>query len=333
MKIHFTSRTLLITGAAIVIAIVSLAILGLSNRVDKKTKLPPSKPIISENGEKIEFKENSPGLEIIQTKEIGKDGEFINVDAPARLIASTSPSVSGGERIILFESAELNDLYVGYVHSRNSLVRSIKNFERITDMFKHRVATEKDLIEAETQRNNDQAELAEFEGKLRAIGLNPALLGKSGAQSAWIISDVPESQLSKLKKGKRVKVRFSSFPSEEWSGTAEALGDNVDPMTRTVKVRIVISNAGYKLKPGMFANVKFPEDTANDTVVVPFNAIVTVEGQNYVFVEEAPHEFVRREVTLGISTTDRVNVIEGLTKGDRVVVQGSILLKGLSFGF
>lgn len=145
MKIHFTSRTLLITGAAIVIAIVSLAILGLSNRTDKKAKLPPSKPIISENGEKIEFKENSPGLEIIQTKEIGKDGEFINVDAPARLIASTSPSVSGGERIILFESAELNDLYVGYVHSRNSLVRSIKNFERITDMFKHRVATEKDL--------------------------------------------------------------------------------------------------------------------------------------------------------------------------------------------
>lgn len=201
MKIHFTRRTLLITGAAVVIAIVSIAILALSGRGDKKTKLPPSKPIILENGEKIEFKENSPGLEIIKTKEIGKDGEFINVDAPARLIASTSPSVSGGERIILFESSDLNDLYVGYVHSRNSLARSIKNYERIKDMFKHRVATEKDLIEAETQQNNDQAELAEYEGKLRAVGLNPALLGKSSAQSAWIISDVPESQLSKLKKG------------------------------------------------------------------------------------------------------------------------------------
>ncbi|EMJ95001.1 hypothetical protein LEP1GSC198_1926 [Leptospira kirschneri str. JB] len=59
MKIHFTSRTLLVTAAAVVIAIVSLAILGLSNRADKKTKLPPSKPIISENGEKIEFKEKS----------------------------------------------------------------------------------------------------------------------------------------------------------------------------------------------------------------------------------------------------------------------------------
>ncbi|XDD51694.1 efflux RND transporter periplasmic adaptor subunit [Leptospira sp. WS92.C1] len=333
MNLHLNKRTILITGSAALIAIISLAIMALSNRGDKKPKLPPSKPIVTENGERIEFKENSPGLEIIKSKEIGKDGEFINVDAPARLIASSSPSMSGGEKIILFESADLNDLYVGYIHARNSLNRSVKNHERIKDMFKHRVATEKDLVEADTQQNNDEAELAEYEGKLRAVGLNPALLSKSGAQSAWIISDVPESQLSKLKKGKRVKVRFSSFPSDEWTGTAEALGDNVDPMTRTVKVRIVISNAGFKLKPGMFANVKFPEDTAGDTVVVPFNAIVTVEGQNYVFVEESPHEFTRREVTLGISSMDRVNVIEGLTKGDRVVVEGSILLKGLSFGF
>lgn len=211
MKIHFTRRTFLITGAAAVIAIVSLAILALSSRGDKKTKLAPSKPIVSENGERIEFKENSPGLEIIKTKVIGTDGEFVNVDAPARLIASTSPSVSGEERIILFESSELNDLYVGYVHSRNSFTRSVKNYERIKDMFKHRVATEKDLIEAETQQNNDQAELAEYEGKLRAVGLNPALLGKSGAQSAWIISDVPESQLSKLKKENGLRFDFPLF--------------------------------------------------------------------------------------------------------------------------
>ncbi|TGL95497.1 efflux RND transporter periplasmic adaptor subunit [Leptospira barantonii] len=332
MKLPINKRVLVLCLVAGAIFIGIIAIMGLGNGA-KKTKLPPNKPIIGENGERIEFKEGSPGLQIIKVMEIGKQGDFVSVEAPARLIASTSPSNSGGERIILFESADLNDLYVGYIHAKNSLNRSIKNHNRIKDMFKHRVATEKDLIEAETEENNDTAELAEFEGKLRAVGLNPALLRSAGGQSAWIISDVPESQLSKLKKGKKVKVRFSSFPSQEWSGTAEALGDNVDPMTRTVKVRIVINNVDYKLKPGMFASVKFPEDTNSDTVVVPFNSIVTVEGQNYVFVEESPHEFTRREVTLGISSMDRVNVIEGLTRGDRVVVEGSILLKGLSFGF
>lgn len=83
----------------------------------------------------------------------------------------------------------------------------------------------------------------------------------------------------------------------------------------------------------MFATVKFPEETGSDSVVIPFNSVVTVEGKNYVFVEETPREFFRREVVLGISTRERVNVLEGLTKGDRVVVEGAILLKGLSFGF
>ncbi|TGL29723.1 HlyD family efflux transporter periplasmic adaptor subunit [Leptospira koniambonensis] len=320
---------LIVLVAAISVSIVSFTL----NKGGKKNALRPQKAIVHDHGERIEFKENSPGLEIVKSAEIGKPGEFVNVEAPARLIATTSPSVSDSEQIVLFESAELNDLYVGYVHAKNSLNRSRKNLDRIKDMFKHRVATEKDLIEAETEVNNDEAEFAEFEGKLRAVGLNPALIKKAAGQTAWIISDVPESQLSNLQKGKRVKVVFNSFPNQEWNGTAEALGDNVDPFTRTVKVRIAIKNEGYRLKPGMFATVKFPEETGGDSVVIPFNSVVTVESKNYVFVEETPHEFFRREVVLGISTRERVNVLEGLTKGDRVVVEGAILLKGLSFGF
>ncbi|EPG67422.1 HlyD family efflux transporter periplasmic adaptor subunit [Leptospira wolffii] len=320
---------LIVAVAAISASIVSLGF----NKSAKKTAARPQKAIVHDKGERIEFKENSPGLEIIKSAEIGKQGEFVNVEAPARLIATTAPSVSNGDQIVLFESAELNDLYVGYVHAKNSLNRSRKNLDRIKDMFKHRVATEKDLVEAETEVNNDEAEFAEFEGKLRAVGLNPALLAKAASQTAWIISDVPESQLSNLQKGKRVKVVFSSFPNNEWNGTAEALGDNVDPYTRTVKVRIAIKNEGYRLKPGMFAVVRFPEETGGNSVVIPFTSVVTIEGKNYVFVEESPGDFFRREVVLGISTRERVNVLEGLTKGDRVVVEGAILLKGLSFGF
>ncbi|TGK35513.1 HlyD family efflux transporter periplasmic adaptor subunit [Leptospira gomenensis] len=332
MKLIFSRRTILIAGSAVIIAIVSLAIWGLSRR-SKPTILPPTKAIVHDKGEWIEFKENSPGLEIVKSSEIGKEGEFVEVEAPARLIASASPSMTGGEKIILFESADLNDLYVGYIHSKNSLNRSRKNLERIRDMFKHRVATEKDLIEAETEAENDAAELAEFEGKLRAVGLNPAELRTAGPMSAWIICDVPESQLQSLKKGKKVKLKFSSFPEKPWTGTAEALGDNVDPTTRTVKVRILIKNEGYVLKPGMFATVRFPEDRNGETVVIPFTSIITVEGKNYVFVEEAPREFYKREVILGTSGEERVTVLEGLSKGDRVVVEGTILLKGLSFGF
>ncbi|WP_167884192.1 efflux RND transporter periplasmic adaptor subunit [Leptospira idonii] len=332
MKNQLSKRSFLFLGAGAFVIILSVTLFALT-RGTKKVPHPPEKAVVHDNGERIEFKPNSPGLEIVKASVIGGGGEFVNLEAPARLIASTSPSVSGGSRIILFESAELNDLYVGYVHAKNKVYRSRKNLSRIQDMFKHRVATEKDLVESETDVGNDAAELAEFEGKLRAVGLNPSELATAGNKKAWIISDVPESQISNLKRGKRVTVKFSSFPDEIWEGQAEAIGDNVDPYTRTAKVRIEIINKDYRLKPGMFGVVKFPEETADNTVILPFNSIVTVEGKNYVFVEHEPLNFVRKEVVLGVSTKDVVNIIDGVKQGDRVVIQGSILLKGLSFGF
>ncbi|GBF50207.1 AcrA-like membrane protein [Leptospira ryugenii] len=325
-------KTLIILSVAIGVILISLTVWALSKPAKEKV-VHPEKAIAYDQGKRIEFKANSPGLGIIKTAIVGGGGEFVSLEAPARILAVASPSVSNGNRIVLFESSELNDLYVGFVHSKNKAHRSRKNLNRIQDMFKHRVATEKDLVEAETDLGNDVAELAEFEGKLRAQGLNPSELSTGGINKAWIISDIPESQISSLQKGKKVKVNFASFPDEDFVGWAEAVGDNVDPMTRTAKMRIAITNTGYKLKPGMFGTVKFPEETKDDSVVLPYTAIVTVEGRNYVFVEEKPLTFFRREVVLGVSTKERVNIIEGLKLGESVVIQGSILLKGLSFGF
>ncbi|MDZ4725400.1 MAG: efflux RND transporter periplasmic adaptor subunit [Leptospira sp.] len=325
-------RSLIILIASLTIIILSITIYALT-RSPKKVAHHPEKAVAHENGLRIEFKPNSPGLEIVKSAVIGGGGEFVSLEAPARIIASASPSVSSGTRIILFESAELNDLYVGYVHSKNKVHRSRKNMNRIQDMFKHRVATEKDLVEVETELGNDSAELAEFEGKLRAQGLNPNELAGGGMNKSWVISDIPESQMTSLKRGKKVKVVFASFPDEDFIGMAEAVGDNVDPLTRTAKMRIAITNTGYRLKPGMFGTVKFPEETKNDSVVLPYSSIVTVEGKNYVFVEETPLNFHRREVVLGVSTKEKVNIIDGLRIGEKVVVEGSILMKGLSFGF
>jgi len=324
------AKILLISGVVLIVIAVLFLVFSKSAKPAHKH---PEKAEVFDDGLRIVFKPNSPGLEIVRSTVIGGGGEFVSLEAPARLIASTSPSVSNGARIILFESAELNDLYVGYVHAKNKLHRSNKNLNRIKDMFVHRVATEKDLVESETDAGNDAAELAEFEGKLRAQGLNPSELSTAGSLKAWIITDVPESQISTLKKGRKVKVVFASFPDEEFIGTAEAIGDNVDPLTRTAKMRIIVVNEKYRLKPGMFGVVKFPEQTGGDSVVLPYTAIVTVEGKNYVFVEEKPLTFKRREVVLGISTKERVNIIEGLSPGEKVAIQGSILLKGLSFGF
>lgn len=326
------------TRARLIVFLAGLAfLLTFTTLLTRKTKNAPNpfpeKPSVSAGGSKIEFQEGSPGLEMIKIVEIDRNGNFINVHSPARLIASTAASVSGSDSLVVFESPEIQELYRRYLRSKNVLNYSNKNPKRIRDTFQHKVADKKDLMEPESDVENAPAELAEFEGKLRALGLNPSMLSEARSNVAWIVGDVPESQLHNLKNGTDVELKFSSFPNEVWRGKAEALGDNVDPITRTVKVRITIVNADRKLKPGMYATVKFPESLNSGTIILPAIAAVSVEGKTYVFLEGKPGEFFRREVTLGISNEDVVSVLEGLAKGERVVVDGAILLKGLSFGF
>ncbi len=315
------------------LGIIAISTYFICNKKSKKIiQHVDQRPKVSEEGHKITFPPTSPGLQQIEVSKFNKTSEFISVGAPARIIASVSSSVGNRGRIVLFESPEINTLYANYQQSRNSLNRTSKNLARIKDMYQNQVATMKDMIEAETDYGNAKAEFSETEGKLRALGFNPVELGSVKSNTIILISDIPESDLVNVSKGKQVKITFTSFPNEKFVGRSDAVGDNVDPLTRTVKVRVSMPNKGNQFKPGMYAHIEFSEK-GNASAVIPYTSIVTVEGNTYVFVQTEPGVFVRRKIVLGSSGIDKVGVISGLEIGEDVVTKGAILLKGLSFGF
>lgn len=308
------------------------AMAAATNCKEKKPEKPKwVNPEVLDNGEKIFFPEGAAGRERIKTSKFGVGKEFIQIQAPARVLASISTSVSGG-RIVLFESPELNTTYASYVRARNQYHRSSKNLGRIRDMYKLEVATEKDTIEAEAEAGNSHAEVAEAEAKLRAVGFNPRDLGRSQGSVVWVIADISESKLDTTKRGKKVKLIFNSFPDVDYHGTIEAIGDNIDPATRTVKVRIVLPNKKSLLKPGMFAQAQFADDHRAG-LVLPFTSIFTVEAESFAFIETEANTFVRKKIVIGNSNADYVEILEGLKKGDTVVTEGVMLLKGLSVGY
>ena len=109
----------------------------------KKAHVEPPKnyrPVITEEGVRIKFDPDSPGLIQIKVSKFGEGEGFISIAAPSRVIASISTSVSGG-RIVLFESPDINGIYASYQVSKTSLIRSTKNLNRVQDMFKNQVAT------------------------------------------------------------------------------------------------------------------------------------------------------------------------------------------------
>ena len=147
-----------------------------------------------------------------------------------------------------------------------------------------------------------------------------------------MICDVPENELSEIKKGSSCIVQFTAFPNETFNGKVDAIADMTDETTRMVKLRITLNNNGGKFKAGMFATVSFGISQGKN-INVNKTSIITIQAKNYVFIKKNDTTFERREVTIGDQVGDRIIIFSGLEKGETVAVKGVMQLKGLSFGY
>ncbi|HVZ39127.1 MAG TPA: efflux RND transporter periplasmic adaptor subunit [Candidatus Kapabacteria bacterium] len=255
------------------------------------------------------------------------------VTAPARVVAGVSESLgSGSGPILIFDTPDLTSLYSTFTQSRAALEKSRTALARVQDLYQHQAATGKELSEAETDVATTRAAIAEVEAKIRMAGFNPDEFQRARAGTAWVISDVPETLLDQVKRGETSTICFASFPGEKFSGRVEAVGDAVDNTTRTVKVRIALANPEGRLKPGMFAQAAFGQ-TAGGVLAVPQSSVITVLGRHYVFVRSGVHDYRRRPVELGRQVGDSLIVTDGLQAGDELVTEGTMFLKGISFGY
>ena len=141
----------------------------------------------------------------------------------------------------------------------------------------------------------------------------------------WIDANVFEKDLERVRRGQEVKVSVPAFPGVTFSGRVILVSSVVDPETRSVKVRTEVANADGRLKPDMFANVQIITDLHRTAISIPQSAVLDDGGKSVVFVSEGSG-YVKRGVNLGIQGNGRVEIIEGLQAGDKVVVKGNYLL-------
>src|SRR5882724_1340671 len=139
------------------------------------------------------------------------------------------------------------------------------------------------------------------------------------ASRVWIDANVFEKDLERVRRGQQVKVSVPAFPGATFSGRVILVSSVVDPETRSVKVRTEVAN------PDMFANVQIITDLHRTAISIPQSAVLDDGGKSVVFVSEGS-SYVKRGVNLGIQSNGRVEIIEGLQAGDKVVVKGNYLL-------
>ena len=157
------------------------------------------------------------------------------------------------------------------------------------------------------------------------VGTDANLFKIIDTSRVWIDADVFEKDLARVRNGQGVKVTTTAFPGTTFSGRVIFIDTVVNPDSRTVKVRTEVPNPDGRLKPDMFCNVEIITDVNGTAISVPQAAVLDDSGKKIVFVAEG-NGYKSRQVQLGIQSGDRVEVIDGLKAGDRVVTKGNYLL-------
>jgi cobalt-zinc-cadmium efflux system membrane fusion protein len=148
----------------------------------------------------------------------------------------------------------------------------------------------------------------------------------------WLQLDVAESELPSLKRGQELRICSGAYPDKTFEGQVQNIGDELNPDTRTVKVQCVVENPDRLLKAGMYVMVDVVMDlgqTAGAGVEVPAKAIFMRENQYYLFIQQSPCQYQRQQVKVGTEQDGKVPVFEGVTAGQKVVTEGSLLLQSL----
>ena len=139
--------------------------------------------------------------------------------------------------------------------------------------------------------------------------------------------NVYEKDLAGIKLGLKVLVKSVAYPEKTFEGKLVYISPSVDEKTRTIKIRVDVSNKEHLLKFGMFVTADILIESKDPYYVIPQKAVHFVNGKRVVFVKTADEEFRAREVKIAEETKDEVAVSDGLCEGDSVVIKESFLLK------
>jgi len=144
--------------------------------------------------------------------------------------------------------------------------------------------------------------------------------------SVWVLADVFEEQAQWMKDGLAAKVRTPFLPGAERGGVVEYVYPTIDPVTRTLKVRLRFDNLDEALKPNMYAEVSISGRASANVLSIPRDALIRSGRSERVILALGDGRFSPVEVRAGVESGERVEILSGLEEGQDIVVSGQFLI-------
>jgi cobalt-zinc-cadmium efflux system membrane fusion protein len=285
----------------------------------------------------------------------------------SRIIVSPGENVHAGQALLYVASPDFSQLRATYLKANASFKLADREYARSKDLYDHHAIAEKDLIAAESARNQAEADLQASEQALHVLGFKnpdqvvqtrvspelpvlapisgevverlvaPGQVLQAGATQAftisnmsvvWVLANVYQQDLPYVRVGDPVEISTDSYPGTIFHGKISYVAAALDPTTRTLQARIDVKNPGEKLKNNMYVTAQVQAGKINNAITIP-NASVLRDSENepFVYILAGQNQFARRGVTLGQTTEQTTEITSGLAPGDRVAANGSLFLQ------
>lgn len=277
--------------------------------------------------------------------------------------ADLGQEVRPGGVLAVLESSDVGQTRGDLERASANRETARRNFEREERLFKQQITPQKEMLEAEGAYRTAQADYRSAAARLSAVGASGGkgatftlaspvggtvvernaspgqsvgpytnLFTVADLRNLWITVDVYESDLSRIHRGSNAVVVPNALPDQPFTGRVTYAGGVVDTASRTVKVRVEVSNEALRLRPGMFAQVRIqtPASAAGGGVIaIPEVAVQDINGRKAVFlVGMPPGRYIVRPVMIRPGGgRGLVVVTDGLSGGEQIVTKGAFQLK------
>lgn len=154
---------------------------------------------------------------------------------------------------------------------------------------------------------------------IKSLDSSPNLFTVADLSRVWVLCDVYENFLSRVRLGDHTEIRFNAYPDKVFSGRISNISRILDPATRTVKVRVELDNSQGWLRPGMFAVAKLKSREKRRVLVIPLSAVMRLHDKDWAFVREDDFHFRRVEIKSDSSLPQGYTVVSGLNSNDIVI--------------
>jgi membrane fusion protein, multidrug efflux system len=280
-----------------------------------------------------------------ETEALGtaKSNEAVDITAKAtnRVVAvrfREGEFVKQGTLLIEFDAAETR---ANLASAEASLRDTQSQYQRSRELFQSKALSESDLIQLEAKMLTSKAQVEAAQARVNDTVIRAPFSGRMGLRIVSVGSlvtpgqvistlddtsiikldfTVPESYLATVKQGQQVQARTTAYVDQVFRGKVSSIATRVDPVSRSVVVRALIDNREQHLKPGMFMTVHLTR-SQGDVVMIPEQALVPESSQQFVYKLQGDTAS-KVAITIGRRKPGLVEVPQGLTAGDVIVVEG-----------